>query len=575
MILGNKMNDRAISGVANIIHRSFDTRDEVQTYLCAYLVHTIKSGSRGFTTPEDAIACAADGDDLIESALRKATAGIDSEGIEEMLGRIDAGALEAFLAAGLKPGSAMNGAHFTPDCITDLALRILDVKPGDKLVDYGCGAGGFLERAAELGAGAHSEGVEIVPSFVAAARVRARITGSRVAYSEGDMFSYYEDSVGTRGADKVFSNYPWGMRTKKLRSDSGFVGRALQGLPEYGRPVSSDWVFNRLLVDSVDPAAGTAVGISSNGALFNGADARIRKYFIENGWIRAVVALPEGLFFPWTNIGTALIVFGGGSTSAVRLVDATDLGTKERRGSTLGEDAIDEIIRRLENDGERSSSVSISELAGHGYSLLVSQYFEEAIEIENAVELGSLALDIRRGAGIGASALDAISCTEDTGVDYLNLSNVADGAIEGELQHIGKLDGGLERGYVATGDLLVSKSGSPFRIAVAEVADGRKLIASGNFFIIRLDAQRADPYYVASFLSSPRGARLLEAASRGTTLRALSLGALRGMPVPLVDLDAQRRVGTAYRAKLDEIGILKMRLERARAEITDLFDMEA
>ena len=40
-------------------------------------------------------------------------------------------------------------------------------------------------------------------------------------------------------------------------------------------------------------------------------------------------------------------------------------------------------------------------------------------------------------------------------------------------------------------------------------------------------------------------------------------------------MEKQAHIAAAYQAKLDEIGVLKLRLSRARKELVDLFDEEA
>lgn len=44
--------------------------------------------------------------------------------------------------------------------------------------------------------------------------------------------------------------------------------------------------------------------------------------------------------------------------------------------------------------------------------------------------------------------------------------------------------------------------------------------------------------------------------------------------MPLEDADRQKTIADAYLAKTDEIKLLKLRLSRARQELTDLFDEE-
>ena len=511
---------------------------------------------------------------IFREALGGVLPSINAERFFAAIEKLPVDDLREYLLAGPTVDSPMYGEHSTPNGVVTLVLQILDIRDGDKVVDFGSGDGNFLERAAREHSGAKLAGVEINHEHLTISHMRANVSGSQVTYECSDMFSYFEDKIGYARVDKAFSNYPWGMRTKQLTGRSAYLGRTIQGLPEYGRPSSADWVFNRLLLDSIK-GDGIAAGIMTNGSAFNGADARVRKYFVENGWIKAAVSLPAGVFSPWTNIATTLVVLSHGNTDGVRLVDATDLGSKERRGVTLTEEDAQTIIARLGRDSERSALVSVAELASREYALSASRFLQKEIELVNPTAMKDVILDVTRGAAIRAKELDELTCAEDTGVRYLNLANIVDGSIDDDLPCLKELDPKLEKCCLATGDLLLSKNGAPYKVAVAEVGEGQKILANGNLYIIKLDTAKVNPYYVAAFFNSPKGKETLARASKGGVIPNLPLSELRAVKIPLESAERQKRVATAYRAKLDEIGILKLRLARARQELVDLFDGEA
>lgn len=551
---------------------SFPTGERI--YCCAYLAYCVKSNGTPYVSIADAIDAATGDDPVVRKALEDVLSGIDGETFLASVEKMSMDDLHSYLLAGPVSDGLINGESSTPDAIASLVLNILDVQDGNRVIDFGSGVGGFLERAAKANGNAQLIGIELNIGRVAASRMRARVSGSSVKYELGDMFKYYEDSVANNKADKAFSNYPWGMRAKYLESKSEYLESVLKGMFAYGRPASADWVFNRLLVDSIKDD-GIAVGIMTNGSAFNGADARVRKYFIENGWVRAAISLPAGVFSPWTNIATTLVVLGHGNTSGVRLVDATDLGTKERRGVALTEDDIRTIIVRLGEDSDMSALASVDELAQREYTLSANRFLLKEIKLTNPVAMGDLMTNVTRGAGLRAQELDELACDEDTGIHYLNLANIADGSIDDELPCLKEFDPKLKKYCLETGDLLLSKNGAPYKVAVAEVPEGRKIIANGNLYIIKLNTDKINPYYVAAFFNSPDGKETLARASKGAVMPNLPLSELRTIKLPLESEEGQSRIAAAYRAKLDEIGVLKLRLARAREELVDLFSEEA
>ena len=190
-----------------------------------------------------------------------------------------------------------------------------------------------------------------------------------------------------------------------------------------------------------------------------------------------------------------------------------------------------------------------------------------------SVNLGSVAT-ITRGASVRAAELDALACEEDTGISYLNLGNISDGGIDDELPNLSSLDPKLEKYCIRDGNVLISKSGAPFKVAVAEVPEGRKVLANDNLYVLEVDRDKIDPHYLAAFFLSPAGKELLAREAVGTAIPNVPIRALSAIKVPLLDADRQKAIANAYLAKTDEIKVLKLRLEKARGEIADLFDEE-
>lgn len=554
--------------VASRLHVALDQMD---LYALTYLARIAEKEHVGRDFRK-ALEVASGGDKEIADRIKEALdhSKIPFDDLLDNFPAVDLAALDAYLEHGPVPQSVFDGESSTPDGVARLALAILDVQPGEKVIDYGCGQGNFLESAAAQCPDAELVGVEINPVTLATAKIRSKVRRSSISFVHGDMFHFYEENVAGARIDKAFSNYPWGLRAAMFERTSAYIEKVLDGKGRYGRPLSSDWVFNRLLVDSLKDA-GTAVAIMSNGACHNGGDKPARRHFVENGFIKAVVALPKGVFAPCAMIPSSLVILCPGGAEGIRFVDATDLGTYDRRGCTLTDDDVDAVLRRLGSDSEKSAFKSIDEVAARDFDLSATRYLWKEIDIPNSVELGSVA-KIKRGAGVRASDLDALVCDKDTGISYLSLGNISDGCIDAELPNLSELDPKLEKYCIHDGDVLISKNGTPFKVAVAEVPQGRKVLANGNLYALSVDAEKIDPHYLAAFLMSPAGGELMIRKAVGTSILGLPVRALAAMKVPLEGAERQKVVAAAYIAKTDEIKTLKLDLARARREISDLFD---
>ncbi|WP_322154750.1 N-6 DNA methylase [Paratractidigestivibacter sp.] len=551
------------------------TWNELYSYICIAYAIKADEGENGGLDPDVRVrrACEYLGrcDEAVKTHLAELMGENQSISAEKLVAVANTYSHDALEGAVNMGPFAVAGAE-TPRGVTSLALAILSPMPGERFIDCGSGTGSLLTSAREMCPEAHYFGVEIDQAVYVEAKLKSFILGYGIDYINGDMFSLFEQEGQSGSYDKAFSNYPWGIPATQLYKGSAAAKEFDKVKNGYNRPVSGDWVFNRLLIDAIGED-GTAVGIMTGGSAFNSVDAKVRKHFVDQGWIRAVIALPEGVFYPYVSIGTTLVVLGHGNTGGVRIVDATDLGTDERRMVNLGEEDVGEILARLASDGKHSRTLTPAELAENEYNLYAPRYLREKLQIPCPKQFGDVVETMTRGASLKASELDELTCTEDTGAYYLGLSDIQDGIISVQLPCLKSIDPKLGKYCVRNGDLLVSKTGSPIKVAVAEVADGNKVLACGNLYIVHLN-DRVDPYYLAAYLSSSTGAKELSAAIKGTLVSTLNASDLKQITIPLEPMERQQEVAARYRAKLDEIQVYKLKLEKARAEVADIFSEE-
>jgi type I restriction enzyme M protein len=464
--------------------------------------------------------------------------------------------------------SSRSGDLGVPASLRKLAVDLLDIEDSDLVADFHCEDGTFLMDVFEANPNARVYGRSTSILLVCLAEVRMNLVGAEHLIERRSGFS----GEHLRAFDKVYDTPPLGMRVAFLSEESNpYLKPLLDGTDPMGRPSSADWLYCRLAFDSL-ARGGTAIVTVTNGAVFNSSDIETRRYFVENGMVRAAIALPERLLTS-TTIPLTLLVLGK-NDGPIRLVDATDLGTRGRRMNTLSDDAVVEIEDRLSQDSDMSGLASREELAGLDYSLYPPRFLEKPPELDNPNNLGNLAVSIERGASIPARNLDRLTTLEDTGLYFLSLADISGGFISDDLLHLTSVDPSTERQWLRSGDLILSKNGAPFKVAVADVPDDRTILANGNLYIIRLDTERVDPYYVAAFLASEDGKRSLERMVTGTTIPNLPLRNLRNVQIPVPAMETQRRVATRYRANLDQVAILKIKLDAARAAVSASYDEE-
>lgn len=99
-----------------------------------------------------------------------------------------------------------------------------------------------------------------------------------------------------------------------------------------------------------------------------------------------------------------------------------------------------------------------------------------------------------------------------------------------------------EKHYLQLGDILfISKGANNFAI-VFERQDDIPTVASSVFYVIRIDASKADPHYVAWFINSVGVQQYFQAYAAGTYSLSINREVVEGIPIILPPLDIQRKI---------------------------------
>ena len=450
----------------------------------------------------------------------------------------------------------------TPASIVELAMKLLDIKDGEEVVDIGSGNGLFLLSAATKHPNSKFTGFEVSSERVFMSLMRIHVNELKnVEIIQNDAFDHSDD----RRYSKVFANYPFNM---KLR----FSGMA-SDLKNSCR-WDGNWAFNELVRNMVCWAPqNKGIAIMPMGSTFSSSKSEVvaRKAFIDMGVIESVITLPPRLF-EYTGVQVAMLVISFGHES-IRFVDASDVFTPGRRSNYLSEADIERIVHAYEQDSDISRSCSYEEIAWESYCLTPSRYLtHKSIEIENGVPFGKIIDSVTRGAQLPAAELDELASIKETPYQYLMVSNIKDGIISQDLPYLSKLDKSLLKYCIEDGDIIMSKNGAPYKVAVAHPNPEKRILANGNMFVIKLDSSKANPVYVKAFLESERGVESLKRISMGSIVPNLSLTELKKVLIPLPSLEEQNKLAERYTEQLNKIEILKIKLDRAISELGGLFD---
>ena len=192
----------------------------------------------------------------------------------------------------------------------------------------------------------------------------------------------------------------------------------------------------------------------------------------------------------------------------------------------------------------------------------------------DGVPFETIIKSITRGAPLAARDLDDIASVLPTDYQYMMLANIKNGIIDKELPYLKEIPPRFEKYCIHKGNLLLSKNGYPFKVAVAEPPEDKTVLANGNLYVIELDTEKVDPYYVKAFLESDQGIVQLKRITVGATIPNIGVTQLNTIQIPLIPIEEQHKMALRYQAVLDEIELMRRKIERAENSLKTIFSTE-
>jgi type I restriction enzyme M protein len=309
-----------------------------------------------------------------------------------------------------------NGQFRTPRHIIKLMAELVAPQLGQRIADPACGTGGFLlgayqyiltdlvrkkdpsklnkdedgfERAA-ISVGLTEKvksilddsftGYDIDTTMVRLGLMNMMMHGidePKIDYKDTLSKSYNEDSR----FDIVMANPPF---TGSI--DKGDINEGLKLPTTKTELLFVERIFNMLKM------GGTAAVIVPQGVLFSSGKAfkTLRKMLIEKAELKAVIAMPSGVFKPYAGVSTAVLIFTkGGETHQVWFYNMQNDGYSfdDKRNKITGSDLQDIVEqfkkRNPEKENDRKAKhffVPKKDIETNDYDLSISKYKEEIYE---------------------------------------------------------------------------------------------------------------------------------------------------------------------------------------------------
>lgn len=305
--------------------------------------------------------------------------------------------------------AGQNGQFRTPKQIRDMLVQLRKPSPDDMICDPACGTAGFLISAAEYIR-------EHYPNM----------TDKQWELFDTDTFSGFETDPTmlrisamnlmlhsitrpeVKWQDSISKNNEIKDRYDLILANPPFTGTVDEeninpALTRMAATKKTELLFVNEFVRMLK-VGGRCACIVPDGVVFGTSKAHkaTRKELVENQLLEAVISLPSGIFRPYSDVSTSILIFtktNAGGTENVWFYDMQADGfSLDDKREEVEENDIPDIITRFSNleaekersRKEKSFMVSKEDIAKNGYSLRMKEYKEieyQKIEYPSSEEL--------------------------------------------------------------------------------------------------------------------------------------------------------------------------------------------
>ncbi|MFA4915235.1 MAG: class I SAM-dependent DNA methyltransferase [Syntrophales bacterium] len=295
--------------------------------------------------------------------------------------------------------SGTNGQFRTPRHIIDLIVALVAPQPGMRICDPACGTAGFLISSYTHILRNHTKPADLARGIIDgqtlknaqwkfldqhaftgfdndANMVKIAILNLYLHQLEKARIEHHNPLTTTQGGeypgpkyDIILTNPPFAGRVQKesILADIGLDTR------------DTELLFLKWFLDHLTDN-GRAGVIVPNGVLFGSgkADRKVRELLLTTCELQAVIALPSGIFKPYSGVGTAIFIFQKGHpTESVWFYELTADGLSlDDKRAPIEANNIPDILAKwpTREEGPNSFRVPVEKIRENGWQLMPGRY---------------------------------------------------------------------------------------------------------------------------------------------------------------------------------------------------------
>ena len=282
------------------------------------------------------------------------------------------------------------GEFYTPAEVVRVCVELCDPAEGMSVYDPTVGSGGMLiqmrDYLREKGGSSDElslNGQESIGTTWSICKMNMLLHGiSHADIRQEDTLKnpqHLDANNELKRFDRVVANPPFSQNYSK--ANLNFPGRFSVFMPEKGKKADLMFVQHMLAVLKHD---GRLASVMPHGVLFRGGEEReARKYFIEHGFLEAIVGLPSNLFYG-TGIPACILVMnkqGAQQRDHVLFINADREYREGKAQNHLRPEDIDKIIyayRAKEEIPAYARLVPKAEIVAEDYNCNIRRYVDNA-----------------------------------------------------------------------------------------------------------------------------------------------------------------------------------------------------
>ena len=547
--------------IKDIINKhSFIGDENIGVGISCYTINVAKEYIRPDSiTYEDLISGRIHSNWLVDETVRKY---MTKEIWEALRPLVNYTALSDLYSVMLSINREINAYRILPKEINQILCDILNIQEKDNMCHLNIDIAGFIDDNLKETAGHTIFQIESDKNVRLIQSIIADMAKLNLKFAADEVFGLSEEYIGK--FDKIIVKMPY---FKPLRTDKYIenISRIKDALYRKGiKRVNISGLGYLLFIIDFLSDNGKMIAIVPNGHLINSSDREVRQYLIENKKVEKVITLPANLL-SYTNVTMNILVISHNNTH-VRMVDASQYFTAGRRQNILSSENIQTILDGVQGIGNYKD-VSIEDIISNDYSFLPKRYIEEVPVFENEVEFGKIIREIKRGVHIPASKLDELLSKDETDYQYLSMANFYN--INQDLPYLKNVDNSIERYSLSKNDIIISKNGAPVKVGIVpDMKNNKHIIANGNVYIIRLNEELANPYYIKAFFDSEIGMQLFAGITAGSVIPTISLDSLKSLKIPLPPIVEQNKIADGYKKITEEINELQNNIKEKEKQLS-------